>query len=140
MKKQTQPKQSLRAKRIFSESIKKQAVKDIESGKCTVAQVSNELLVSQNSVYVWINRYSRYLRSNKTLIVEDKSESYRSKELERKVKELEAALGRKQMEIDFMKKMMEIAEDKYGVDFKKKSPKIPSSGSGSTKESDTGTK
>ena len=134
MSKKTTPKRSLRTNRIFSEVIRKQTVKDIENGKCSVHQASLELQVSNTSIYRWINSYSRYLQSNKTLIVEDKSEAYRSKQLEQKIMELEAALGRKQMEIDFMKKMMEMAETKYDVDFKKKSGTKPSNGSDAQKE------
>ena len=134
MSKESTLKTSLRTQRIFSEAIRKQTVRDIENGKCSVQQASLELQVSNTSIYRWINSYSRYLHSNKTLFVEDKSEAYRSKQLEQKILELEAALGRKQMEIDFMKKMMEIAETKYDVDFKKKSGTKPSNGSDVQKE------
>jgi hypothetical protein len=57
------------------------------------------------------------------------SEQYRSKELEKKVAELEAAVGRKQMEIDFLNKLIEIAGDELKVDLKKNFSTPPSGGS-----------
>lgn len=54
------------------------------------------------------------------MIVELKSEAYRSKELEKKIKDLEAALGRKQLEVEFLNKLIELASDDLGIDIKKK--------------------
>lgn len=115
-----QAKASLRPQRRFSESVRKQVVRDIEAGKASALEASRELGVAQTTVYKWIYRYSRYLEKNRVMVVEDKSESYRTKELEKRLKEAEAALGRKQMELDFMTKMVEIIEDKYVPDLKKK--------------------
>ena len=47
------------------------------------------------------------------------SEQYRTKELEKKIAELEAAVGRKQLEIDFLNKLIEIADRDMGTDIKK---------------------
>jgi len=125
-------KQNLRALRVFSPELKKQAVKDIECGKATVLQVSREFGVSEQSVYNWLNKYSRYLHSTVKMVVQMKGESYRSKALEKKIQELEAALGRKQLEIDFLNKMIELGKEELGVDLKKKFSTPPFSGSGST--------
>ncbi|MBL7926991.1 MAG: transposase, partial [Bacteroidia bacterium] len=90
-----------RQRRIFSVEVRNQTVRDIEKGRCTVSDAVRELNVSSTSIYRWIEKYSGYWQKNQVLIVENKSETYRSKELEKQVKELEAALGRKQLEIDF---------------------------------------
>jgi uncharacterized coiled-coil protein SlyX len=66
--------------------------------------------------------------------VENKSEAYRTKELERRITELEAALGRKQMEVDLLNKVLEIASKEQQVDLKKNILKRLSSGTGPTKE------
>jgi molecular chaperone GrpE (heat shock protein) len=63
------------------------------------------------------------------------SEGYKTKELEERIAELEAALGRKQMEIDFLKKRMEISEEELEKNHKKKLSTKPSTGSGKTKSS-----
>ena len=61
------------------------------------------------------------------------SEQFKSKQLEKKVAELEAALGRKQMEIDFLNKMIEIANKDLGTDIKKNIGTRVSNGSEKTK-------
>ena len=133
-------KEHLRPRRVFSNAVKKQVVQDIERGKCTVLEASRELLVSDVSIYKWIDRFSLYLKKNKALVVEDKSEVYRSEELEQRIKDLEAALGRKQMELDLLEKVIDLANDSYHTDLKKSLLNQPSSGSGSPKAKNTGTK
>jgi transposase-like protein len=117
---------SLRPVRFFSEAIKKKAVEDIEGGKVTVLAVSREYNTSFQTVYRWLNKYSRHLKSSKRIVVEMESEGYRSKELEKRIQELEAALGRKQLEIDFLNKLIEKGNDELGIDLKKKSSLHPS--------------
>lgn len=68
------------------------------------------------------------------MIVELKSEAYRSKELEKKIKDLEAALGRKQLEVEFLNKLIELASDDLGIDIKKKHHTRQSTGSASTQK------
>jgi transposase-like protein len=124
----------LRQRRVFSEDFKKQAVKDIESGKCTVLQSSREYDINQQTVYNWLYKHSRYLKKNSILIVEKQSEQYKRKELEQKIKDVEAALGRKQMEIDMLNKIIDLASEEYQTDLKKNISKMHSNGLGSTKE------
>lgn len=140
MKTKYRKKESLRQRRVFSEAIKKQVVQDIEKGKCSVIEASRELLVSDQSIYNWVHHYSRYLQKNKTLIVENKSEVYRSKELEKHIRELEAALGRKQMEIDLLEKVIDLANEEYSTDLKKNLLSRSFNGSGSTRAQNIDTK
>ena len=107
-------------RRVFSEALKKKIVGDYEQGKASVAQISREYEISKVTVYRWLDQYSVYSKQGAKLIVELKSESYRSKELEKKVKELEAALGRKQLEVEFLNKLIEVVGNDIGVDIKKK--------------------
>jgi len=130
----TAGKKSLRPVRQFSEGVKRQTVKDIEQGKCTVLQASRELVVSIQSVYRWVYKYSGYLQKNKKLVVEDKSESYQTKLLEAKLREAEAALGRKQMELDLLNKLIELAGAELHIDLKKNFSSLVSNGTGATRE------
>lgn len=140
MKLKKQRKVTLVPRRCFSEDVKRRVVTDIERGTTTVRQASQEVLVSEQSIYRWIYQYSRYLKKNMAMVVEDKSESYRTKELEKRLKEAEAALGRKQMEIDFLNKLIEFADEEYKIDIKKNLSKGPSPGSKSTRGKGTSTK
>jgi transposase len=124
---------NLRQRRVFSEAIKKKIVNDIESRRISVLDVAREYDVSFQAVYGWVKKYSRHLKSTKTIVVQMESESYKTKELEKRIKELEAALGRKQLEIDFLNKMIELGGEELGVDLKKKFSIPPFNGSDSTK-------
>ncbi|MGC4036799.1 MAG: transposase [Chitinophagaceae bacterium] len=126
---------NLRQRRVFSDAIKKKAVKDIESGIVSVLAVSREYGVSFQAVYGWLNKYSRHLQTSKTMVVQTESEAYKRKELEEKIQELEAALGRKQLEVEFLNKLIDQGKRELGVDLKKKFFTPPFSGSGSTQES-----
>jgi transposase-like protein len=127
-----QQKSSLGQVRFFSEAIKKKVVEDIEGGKVTVLAVSREYGTSYQTVYRWLNKYSRHLRSSKRIVVEMESEGYKTKALEKRIQELEAAIGRKQLEIDFLNKMIEKGKEELGVDLKKKFSTPPFNGSEAT--------
>lgn len=118
-----------RPKRVFSPELKRKIVKDIEDGKASIASVRREYSVANTTVYRWIHKYSTYMQKGVKVVLELSSEGYRSKELEKKLKEAEAALGRKQMEVDFLEKMIEMANKEFGIDIKKKSLTLPSTGS-----------
>lgn len=132
-------KTGLKQVRLFSEPVKRQVVQDVEAGKATVRNASRELGVAEQTIYRWLNKYSRHLQSSKRIVIEMESEAYKSKELEKRIQELEAALGRKQLEIDFLNKMIEIGKEELGIDLKKKFSTPPFTGS-AQKNSSTGTK
>lgn len=129
----TKVKLSLKPRRIFSDKLKKKIVKDIELGKVSVLGVCREYEVSNAAVYRWLKKYSAYLHPLTTLVMQMDSEQYRSKELEKKVAELEAALGRKQMEIDYLNKLIEIAGQDLGTDLKKNTSMAALAGTGKIK-------
>jgi len=130
----------LRQPRVFSEAIRKATVRDIEAGKCSVIQASKELGVSAQSVYRWIYRFSRHLIKNRVMVVEDKSEAYRSQDLEKRIKDLEAALGRKQIEVELLNQIIELANEEYKTDLKKNLSKDPSKDSDSKKRPNANSK
>ena len=66
------------------------------------------------------------------LIIESDSDTRQLLELKKKVAELERIIGQKQVMLDFKDKMIELAEETYGVDIKKKFTTSPSNSSGST--------
>jgi len=67
-------------------------------------------------------------------VVENNSENYQSKLLEKKLREAEAALGRKQMELDFLNKLIELAGADLHIDLKKSFCNLVSNGTEPTKE------
>lgn len=127
-----------RVQRVFSESFKKAKVREIERNLTSVSMVSKEYEVSPAAVYKWVYKYS-FLRSKQVRqIIEPMSDTKKIKELRAKIQELERLVGQKQIEIEFKEKMIEIAEQVYSIDIKKKLGSKLSSGSGSTEKSTDG--
>lgn len=111
---------SERCSRSFSDSFKLQKVREIETGKSTVYDICKQYEVSRTSVYRWLDHFGLMKDKQERLIVETQSDTRELLALKKKVAELERIVGQKQILLDFKDKMIEIAEDMYGVDIKKK--------------------
>lgn len=110
-----------RQRRHFSESFKISKVKEIESGVTRVTDIKKEYDVSYTSIYKWIRKYGMSKKNKQErLVVETQSDVIKLQELRKRLAELERIVGQKQLQIDFKEKMIELAEEYYGVDIKKK--------------------
>jgi len=127
----------VRNTRYFSEEFKRKKVKELDKRITSIADICKEYDVSNTAVYKWVYKYSLMRKKGVKMVVEPESDTARIKALKQHISELEQLLGKKQFEIDFIKKQMEIASEDYGVDFKKKPSGQASSGSGNTGESTT---
>lgn len=107
-------------RRRFSEEFKRKKVKAIMTNKTRISIVSKECGVSPSSIYKWIYKYGGKDMKKERLIVESKSSQSQVIELKERVALLEQMLGQKQILIDFQTKMIELAEEEYGIDIKKK--------------------
>lgn len=123
---------SERRKRRFSDEFKKQKVKEIELKQTTVLEVSRAYQVSTKNVYCWLAKFGKSYKKDVRLIVEMESDTKMLLELKAKIAELERVIDQKQLTIDFQAKMIDLAEEVYGVDIKKKLESRPPSTSGST--------
>lgn len=121
-----------RRRRHFSDSFKIQKVRELETGKTKVSELCKQYEVSSTNVYRWLNKFGTMKNKKERLIVETDSDTKQLLELKKKVAELERIIGQKQILIDFKDKMIEIAEETYGVDIKKKFSTQPSKKSGKT--------
>lgn len=65
-------------------------------------------------------------------VVESESESVRFNKIQERVKELERIIGQKQLLIDYQQKVIELAEEEYRIDIKKKFGEAPLNGTGLT--------
>lgn len=122
----------LKKRRQFSEQIKRQAVADFRSGKYTALELADLYHCHHQTIYNWIYKYSPGDFPCINVVEMSESTDQKVKTLHNKIAELERALGRKQIKVDFLEKMIEIAEDEYDLDLKKNSSSKPSSGSGTT--------
>ena len=114
-----------RLRRQFSEAFKRSKVKEIEQKIVTVAQVSRQYEVREASVTKWLVKYGSNYMKGVRLIVESESDTVLIAALQAKVAELERIIGQKQVQLDFQGKMIDLAEQAYGVDIKKNIPKHP---------------
>ena len=116
--------------RMFSEDFKRKIVRDIESKKIRISQVCKEYEVRDNTVRKWVLKYGVNKEKKIRTVVETESDALNVVALQKKVAELERIVGQKQIELDFNNKMIELAEQEYNIDIKKKSKPKLSDGSG----------
>jgi transposase len=127
--------QEERRRRVFSDEFKKKKVREIERKQTTVSEISRTYDVRPWAVRLWLYKYGSNSTKGVKLIVEEESDTRKIKELQSKIAELERMLGQKEVQLIFQDKLIEIAEETYGIDIKKNSGTKPSSGSGNTEKS-----
>lgn len=120
--------------RKYSDEFKRQIVKEFESGKFSVFQLSKLHGMSRAMIYNWIYKFSTFNEKGFRVIEMKDSSSKKMQEMEARNKELEAALGRKQIQIDYLEKMVELAKSELNIDIKKNYSTPQSTGSGKTKK------
>lgn len=114
-----------RRRRNFSEGFKRQKVQEIETGLTKISELCKQYELSDVSVYKWLEKYGSMKNKKERIVVESESDTKQLLELKKKVAELERIIGQKQILLDFKDKMIDIAEEMYGVDIKKKLSEKP---------------
>lgn len=117
--------------RSFSESFKKEKVKDLVEKRISVRELCKLYSLSHTSVYKWLYLYSNAEKGVKT-VVQMESEQHKTELLQQRVADLERALGQKQMLVDYLEKCFELASEELGYDVKKKHAPQRSNGLGNT--------
>jgi len=118
----------LRVKRRYSEDFKQARVKEYESGEFTVIELGKLYSISPQIIYRWIYKLSK-LNKKKVVIVESKDSSTKKlKGYQQRIDELERIVGQKQLKIDYLQKLFELAESDLGFDLKKNIGSLPSDG------------
>lgn len=112
-------KQNLRTVRTFSTEFKKAIVFEFEKGNFSVKQLCSLHELHCQNVYSWIRKYSTASLPKKIVVEMKDSTSKKLKEFEKKLKEYERIIGQKQIEIDYLNKICELASEHYGEDIKK---------------------
>jgi transposase len=107
-------------RRHFSEAFKKEKVQMIEEKQMTVLQISRIYEVSGTAVYQWIRKYSTKIARSERIVIEKESEGAKTLSLLQRVADLERILGQKQLQIDYLEKVLEFGSNEVGFDIKKK--------------------
>jgi transposase-like protein len=122
-----------RQHRRFSDSFKQQKVKEIELGYVSPTEISKQYQVTRANVYRWMLKFGSMKGKQERIILESTSDTKQLLLLKQKVADLERIIGQKQLLIDFKDKMIDLAEETYGVEIKKNFSTRPSQESGKTK-------
>lgn len=117
---------SIRKHRNYSIEFKKQLVSEFESGKYSVPELEKLHGISNGSIYRWIYKFSNFNQKGYRVVEHKSSSTKKVQALEAKIKELEAALGRKQIMVDYLETMMEVAKEELNIDLKKNFNTSPS--------------
>ena len=124
----------LRKRRVFTDEFKQSLVKEFDTGQFSVNELSRLHGIAKSAIYRWIYKFSTFNQKGYRIIEMKESSNKKVKNLEQKVKDLEQIVGKKQIMIDYLEKMMEIAKDELDIDIKKNFNTSQSAGSGKTKK------
>ena len=124
-----------RINRKFSEDFKRKIVSELDRNLITVAEVSRQNQVTRAAIYKWIYKYSPMRKKGLKQVIEANSDTRKLLLMKEEIKELQRIIGEKQIMIDFKDKMIELAEEEYKLDIKKKFSGGQLPGSGTTDKS-----
>lgn len=126
-------KDSQKYNRTFSEALRKQIVASYEKKQATIREICDLYGISRTSVYKWIYLYSSEYQAGTKQVVQMESEAQKTKALLRENAELLQAIGRKQLEIDYLNQVLLQASQDLNVDLKKNFASKASNGLKNTK-------
>lgn len=109
----------IQKKRIYSDDFKKEIVSLFEGGEFSVLQLEKLYGVRTANIYRWIYKFSTFNEKGCRVVEKKESSSNKLKELEQKVKQLEQIVGKKQIMIDYLEKLIDVAKDELKIDLKK---------------------
>lgn len=122
----------LRSPRKFTEDFKRKLVKEFEQGTMSVCQMSKLYGIAATQIYDWIYKFSIFNEKGSRIVEMKDSQTTKLKELEQRVKELEQNVGQKQIKIEFLEKMIDLAKQELNIDIKKNFATPQSNGSKKT--------
>lgn len=109
----------IQKQRKYSTEFKQQIVSDYESGKFSVSQLEKLHKISNPAIYRWIYKFSTFNEKGFRVVEMKNSSQDKVKELEKRIKDLEATVGRKQIQVDYLEKIVELAKSELNIDVKK---------------------
>lgn len=124
----------IKRQRKYSEDFKLKVVREYESGKYSVYEMEKIYDISNQTIYNWIYKYSKYNKKSIQVVEMKDSQAEKIKLMEARIKELERVVGQKQINIDYLEKMIDLAKEEFDIDIKKNSNTRPSGGSKITKK------
>ena len=122
----------LQKRRRFAEEFKRTIVKEFEGGQFSVKQLSDLHGLSRGAIYQWIYKFSAFNEKGFRIVEMKDGSQDKIRHLKEKIQELERMVGQKQIQIDYLEKMIDIAKSDLDIDIKKNYSTPPSGGSKKT--------
>lgn len=126
--------QTIRKHRNFSEDFKRSLVTEYEKGVLSACQLSKLYGISSSIIYRWIYKFSTFNKKGIRIVEMKTSSTAQLKDLQARIKELEQMVGQKQIKIEYLEKMIDIAKDDFQIDIKKNFNTPQSTGSNKTRK------
>lgn len=124
----------IRKHRKYSEDFKRTIVSIFEKGEYSVLQLEKLYNICNATIYNWVYKYSTLNEKGCRIVEMENSNQHKLKELSKKVKELEQMVGQKQIAIEYLEKLIDLAKTEFNIDIKKNYSLLQSAGSGQTKK------
>ncbi len=118
----------------YTEEFKKNLVASFEKGEFSVPQLEKLYGIRNATIYSWVYKYSNFNEKGCRIVEMESSDQNKLKELTKKVKDLEQMVGQKQIAIEYLEKMIELAKTDLNIDIKKNYSLPQSVGSNLTKK------
>lgn len=112
-------KKSPKVVRHFSVEFKKQIVAQLDAKLLTISDIVRQYEVSAVSVCRWRQQYSKHYQKPTMVVIQMESEALKTKALLERNADLERIIGQKQLKIDYLEKLIEIASEDLKIDLKK---------------------
>jgi len=103
----------------YSEAFKRQVVAEYEAGISVNGLQKKYDIRGSGTIAGWIKKYAREGFRHELIRIQTKDEIQRIKTLEKKIEELEQALGKVMLEKMKLESIVEVLEESYGVEIKK---------------------
>ena len=111
----------------YSQAFKLKVIKEIESGKYTIGDARRIYDINgAETIQNWIRKLGKSHLIKDIIRVQMKDEKDKVKELQNRIKVLERALNQAQVDNICWQSLVEVIDEKYGIDSKKNfGPKLP---------------
>lgn len=104
----------------YSSAFKLKVVTEIESGKFTLAEAYRVYdITGHDTIQKWIKKYGKNHLLAKVVRIQMKDERDQVKELKKQIRTLERALAHERIDNICWKSLVEVIDEKYGIDSKK---------------------
>ncbi len=92
--------------RTLSEALKRKLIDELDKKVITIGQIIALYGVSRTAVYKWRYLYSVHYQKQTKVVIQMESEASKVLFLNQRVAELERVIGQKQLEIDYLNKIL----------------------------------